>query len=118
MTTFTAKIKPYVEHEIKQAVQAEQNNDPSTVFTHLENAHVLGQQSTYWHVKIHWLMFVWGYKNKQGNEMFGQLIRMIGAACLTAIKGVPAGNTGGANVSMIKPMPLRREHAEILAKLK
>lgn len=42
--TFTKRVAAYVEFELENA------------FTHLERAHVLGQESTYWHVKVHVLM--------------------------------------------------------------
>jgi len=87
-------------------------------FTHLENAHVIGQESTYWHVRVHFLMMLWGIEQKDISEIFGQVIRIIGAAAFTAVRGVPVGNTGGSNVSPIKAMPIKSEHAEIIAKAK
>jgi len=37
---------------------------------------------------------------------------------LTAIALIPSGNTGGSNVSPVKVMPIKKEHAEIIAKAK
>lgn len=79
---------------------------------------MLGQESTYWHVKVHWHMLLWGIRQRDFNEVFGQVIRVLGAAALTAVKGVPAGNTGGSNVSPIMAMPISPEHARIIAKAK
>jgi len=57
---------------------------------------------------------------KQNNikEVLGQVFRIIGAALFTAVKGVPIGNTGGSNVSPIKVMPIKPEHAAIISKAK
>ena len=47
-------------------------------------------------------------------EFFGQVIRLTGAATKTFIGLVPTGNTGGANVSAIRPMPIDPELARII----
>jgi len=118
VSKFSKNIAPYVIGEIDKASKAESSGNAFLAFTHLENAHVLGQASTYWHVKVHYLMMLWGIKHRDVREIMGQIIRVIGAALLTAIKGVPVGNTGGSNVSPVKPMPIKKEHAEIIAKAK
>ena len=61
---------------------------------------------------------MWGVRQGDTKEIFGQIIRVIAAALLTAIKGVPIGNTGGSNVNPIKKMTLKPEHAEIISKAK
>ena len=43
-------------------------------------------------------------------------MRIVGAATKTFIGLVPAGNTGGANVSAVRPMPLDPELAAIIEK--
>jgi len=116
MSQFSRNIAPYVENELSKAREAEQNGDHIAAFEYLENAHVLGQASTYWHVKVHFLMMRWGMKQKDINEVFGQIIRIIGSAALTKLKGVPVGNTGGSNVSPVKVMPIKAEHAAIISK--
>ena len=95
MSNFSKNIAPYVEDELLNSSKAQSLGDHSKAFTHLENAHVLGQESTYWHVKVHYLMMLWGIKNSDIKEIIGQIIRIIGAAVFTAVKGVPKGNTGG-----------------------
>ncbi|WP_373087945.1 DUF3703 domain-containing protein [Zhongshania sp.] len=118
MSKFAYGIAPYVEAELRQADQLRRSGDYALAFTHLENAHVLGQASTYWHVKVHLLMLHWGIKQRDGNEILGQLLRIVGAAALTAINRIPEGNTGGSNVSPIKVMPVTPELAAIIAKVK
>lgn len=112
--SYTDRIRPYVEAELHLAEQAQQAGNASQAFAHLENAHVLGQNSTQLHVRIHWLMLRWSVQQRQWRELLGQLLRIIGAATKTAIGLVPTGNTGGANVSPFKPMPIKPELAEIM----
>ncbi|MEI6719740.1 MAG: DUF3703 domain-containing protein [Betaproteobacteria bacterium] len=100
MPGFTARIRPAVERELKAARLA------PGAFIHLERAHVLGQSSTLLHVRVHWHMLLWGIRQRSAREVFGQALRIAGAALLTPFGLVPAGNTGGANVSPLEPMPI------------
>ncbi len=109
---FSANIRPHVERELRAAGDA---LAPDEAFHHLERAHVLGQASTGHHVRVHWRMFLWGWRQRDFRECAGQLLRIAGAATKTAIGLVPAGNTGGANVSPFKPMPLDPDLAAIIA---
>ena len=106
MSRFTTRIAPFVEAELTAAEQARYNGRVHDEFACLERAHVLGQASTYWHVKVHVLMLRWAWRNRAAREWWGQCLRILGAAALTAPGWVPEGNTGGANVSPIKPMPV------------
>lgn len=118
MGAFRKNIRPYVDHEITLAKKALRANQPEIAFHHLERAHVLGQASTLEHVRTHWQMFVWGIKTKRGKEVVGQCIRLIGALTKTAIGLVPAGNTGGSNVSPFASMPIAHDLAAIINKAK
>ena len=103
---FSNKIKPFVEAELKLAIQARKLGDHLKEFKHLENAHVLGQESTYFHVYTHICMFNWACRNKDTLEFFGQIFRIVGAATKTFFGLIPHGNTGGSNVSPFKVMPI------------
>lgn len=105
-TRFRKKIKPFIQTELTLAIQARSIGDKQKEFKHLENAHVLGQESTYFHVYIHFCMFIWSCRNKNKQEFFGQLFRIVGAATKTCFGLVPQGNTGGSNVSPFKVMPI------------
>ena len=118
LSTFTKNIAPYVIEELLKAKQARASGDYSLEFRHLENAHILGQESTLLHAKVHYLMMLWGVRQNSIREVFGQIIRLTGAVFLTQVKGVPIGNTGGSNVSPVKVMPIKAELAEIIARAK
>lgn len=111
MSRFADNIRPYVDAELRAA----RAGGPDA-FRHLERAHVLGQESTREHVRVHWHMLRWGLAHGDAREVFGQIFRMIGAATKTFAGLVPAGNSGGANVSPFKPMPVDPELAEIIRK--
>lgn len=115
---FSKNITPFVDTELTIARKARESGNVKAEFEHLENAHVLGQESTCLHVKVHILMLLWAFRNLQLKEFFGQLFRIIGAATKTAIGLVPEGNTGGANVSPFRVMPIKPEHQKIISNAK
>lgn len=112
---FKRRITPFVEAELAEAAELERAGDPEGAFRHLEAAHVLGQPSTTLHVRAHLEMLRWGLRQHDLREVLGQLLRIVGAATKTAIGLLPEGNTGGSRVSAFRPLPLRDEHAQLLA---
>jgi hypothetical protein len=115
---FTQAAKPYVEEKLRDAQHAFTNQDEETEFKALEDAHVIGQHSTFHHTLVHYEMFKFGLKRKDIKEVFGQIFRLIGAVTKTAIGLLPEGNTGGANVSPFKPMPISQANKAILDEIK
>jgi hypothetical protein len=95
-----------VESELDSARRLEDWGNADGAFQHLERAHVLGQPVTALHVRVHWRMLRWGLRHRRPREVIGQLVRIAGAATKTALGWVPRGNTGGANVSAVRPMPI------------
>lgn len=104
--------------EIANARAAERDGNFARAFSHLERAHVLGQAATREHVRVHCAMLAWGCRLRNLKEIFGQLLRIAGALTKTAIGFVPSGNTGGANVSPFRRMPIAPELASIMANMK
>ena len=116
-TQFKRKITPFIYEKLVSADRARREGDFETQFKYLEDAHVLGQQLTYFHTLVHWRMFVFGWRQRSIKEMLGQTVRLIGALTKTAIGLLPAGNTGGSNVSAFKSMPISKENQAILDKV-
>lgn len=112
------RIRKYVDAEIEKASGFVKNNDFTTAFRHLERAHVLGQAVTIEHTRVHWLMLKIGWKKRDVREIFGQLFRIVGASTKTPFGIYPTGNTGGANVSPFKPLPIPDDLQEIIKKSK
>lgn len=104
--SFATRIRPVVKQELERAHILEVQGQVQSAFTHLERAHVLGQASTREHLRAHWAMFCWGWRQRNWHEMRGQILRMIGATTKTFLGFVPEGNTGGSNVSPFRPMPV------------
>ncbi len=118
MSEFGRGIRPYVDREILAAYQAEARGKPDVAFSYLERAHILGQTSTVEHVRVHWHMLLWGFRQRHVRECLGQLLRIVGAAIGTAAGLVPNGNTGGTNVSSFKSQPIPSELAALIEKVR
>jgi hypothetical protein len=115
MSTFAIRIQPSVQAELNAADAAEALGHFHTAFQHLERAHVLGQASTVEHVRVHWLMLRFAVRNGLAGQAFGQLWRIVAASVFTAVGLVPEGNTGGADVSGFRRMPLPMDLKQALA---
>ena len=100
--------------ELAQARTAQSAGDFARAFTHLERAHVLSQRHAFAHAGVHLRMLGWGLAARQPGEVLGQLPRILAALLFSRI-WVPAGNTGGSNVSALKPMPIPADLAPLLA---
>ena len=83
-------------------------------FHHLERAHILSQRHTLAHVHVHWLMLRLGASERVKGEVIGQVKRIVAAALFSRI-WVPAGNTGRAGVSAMKPMPMPGDLRAVLS---
>ena len=112
------KIKKFIDAEVEKAKMLMSENDFEAAFRHLERAHILGQAITYEHTRVHFLMLKVGWKRKDFREIFGQILRLAGASTKTPFGLYPTGNTGGANVSPFKPMPVPDDLQLILKQCK
>ena len=110
----TNELTKHIDTEINGAASAKASGDLGEAFLHLERAHVLGQTSTLVHTRVHWEMFKVGLLRRDAREIWGQIIRIVGAATKTPLGIYPKGNTGGANVWFFKPMPVPTDLQNIL----
>lgn len=111
-------LETYIDKELTQADEMIAQRDYSSAFGHLERAHVLSQAITVAHTRIHWRMLKLGLRTRNFREIFGQIIRIAGAATKTPFGIYPKGNTGGANVYFFKPMPIPADLQQILDRTK
>lgn len=111
---FKINIKPFVNKEIEASNNALIENDLELAFTHLERAHVLGQYVMALHLKVHFLMLMWGIKRKDIREIFGQALRIPGTIFFTWLNRLPTGNTGGANVPAFRKIEVSEELRKII----
>jgi Protein of unknown function (DUF3703) len=100
--------------EMQIANKARIEGDLNLAFRHYERAHILSQKYTVPHIRSHLGMLRVGYSRKDMREIFGQCIRVFAALIFSKI-WVPIGNTGGANVSALKPMPVPDDLKRLLS---
>lgn len=112
--SFRQRIRPIVQAELGAARRAAAQHNASGEFACLERAHVLAQSDTLQHVRVHAAMLRWGIRRRCAREVFGQLVRIVGAATKTMVGLVPQGNTGGTNVSALRRMPVPPDLQRIL----
>ncbi|GAB2796434.1 hypothetical protein GCM10027175_39220 [Hymenobacter latericoloratus] len=92
--------------ELQAARAAATRQDLPRAFAHLERAHILGQRWALPHTQTHLLMLRHGLRTRDGREILGQLVRIIGGFFLSLVGRIPTGNTGGANVPAEQPLPV------------
>lgn len=92
--------------EMDRARSAYAAGDLDPCFRHLEQAHILGQRALFPHLVTHWWMLQVGIRRSDVREIKGQIARMVAAIFGWIFGWVPIGNTGGADVSPIKSMPV------------
>ncbi len=106
-------IREAFDREWRNSRAARDAGDFNAAFQHLERAHILGQRSTRLHVRSHVGMLGIAWQRRDLPEIAGQLIRIVAAALFSRL-WVPVGNTGGANVSATRPMPVPPDLQAIL----
>lgn len=78
----------------------------ATAIHHLERAHIVGQRYFWAHLNTHLWMLRIAFLRQDLREGIGQFTRILAVVPGYIFGWVPVGNTGGANVSPIKPMPI------------
>ena len=100
------KLQGYFEGELREARAAETTGARERAWQHLERAHVLSQAHAGAHLRVHLRMFGFAWRQRDGQELLGQLPRMLVAAPGSWLGRAPRGNTGGARVGILTPMPI------------
>lgn len=96
------------------ATQARRDGDPALEWAHLERAHILSQPMPGPHVRTHWAMLGGAWRRRDKHEFGGQLMRLVVAGPGSLAGRYPVGNTGGANVSALRPMAIPEDLAVLL----
>jgi hypothetical protein len=112
-STHALSLRDAVQREMDSARSARMRGDSALAFNHLERAHILGQRLTLLHVSTHVAMLRLGWSRRDLREVVGQMPRILAAALFSRI-WVPIGNTGGANVPAMRPMPIPADLHAIL----
>ncbi len=115
-TSMPKSLRPYFLKELNDYKEAMQIKDLQMAWRHLEKAHIIGQAYPLQHSYVHWKMFLFGIKIKDGKEIVGQIPRLLVGGVKSFVGKIPVGNTGGANVPPLKPLPIEEEILEIFRK--
>ena len=113
-TVMPAKLQNYYQEELAASKATFENGQLQQAWSHLERAHILGQPYPYQHTEVHWLMLKFGVRIKSGKEIFGQIPRLLVGGVKSFVGTIPVGNTGGADVSPLKPMEIPGDLQQII----
>jgi hypothetical protein len=108
------QLKQAFEAEMAMAYSHFKKGNLNTAFRHLERAHVLGQRNIVPHVRSHWLMLRIGLAHRSPIKVWAQSMRIILGALGSALNIVPAGNTGGTDISMFARKSIAPDLAKII----
>jgi len=115
-TNLPHKLKPYFETELKEFKVKFIQHDLQGAWHHLERAHVIGQAYPWPHTYVHWKMLQFGLSIKSWKEVVGQIPRLLVGGVKSFVGKIPVGNTGGANIPPLKPLPIDPEIMEMFRK--
>jgi hypothetical protein len=96
------------------ARDARRRGDTTSEWAHLERAHIVSQPMAVAHVRTHLAMLAAGLRRRDRAEVLGQILRTLVAAPGSWTGRYPRGNTGGADVSALRPMPIPDDLRELL----
>jgi hypothetical protein len=88
------------------ARSARERGDVAGEWRHLERAHILSQPMAGAHVRTHQAMLACALRRRRSREVVGQMLRLVVAGPGSWTGRYPVGNTGGADVSAFRPMPV------------
>lgn len=107
-----SRLKQAYRHEFIAAKEAFAAGDLDRSFRYFERAHILGQRFFWAHLITHVWMLRIALARMDSREIIGQVVRMIATVPGYLFGWIPVGNTGGANVSALKPMPVPSDLSE------
>jgi hypothetical protein len=115
-TALPKGLQPYYNTELENYRMEYACQNLKSAWYHLERAHIIVQKYPYAHTYVHWKMLQFGFKIKNGKEIFGQIPRLIFGGVKSFVGKIPVGNPGGANVPPLKPFPIEKELQDIFKK--
>jgi len=90
--------------ELRSYREGRRAGDVGQQWRALERAHVLSQPMLRRHLQVHGQMLGLAIRSKDGQEIAGQLARLVLAPLGHLTGRIPIGNTGRSNVSAFRPM--------------
>lgn len=115
-TSLPKKLRPFYELELSNYKNEYLKENYKQAWIHLERAHILAQRYPYSHTYVYLKMLEFGFKIKDTREILGQIPRLLFGGIKSFVGKIPIGNTGGANVAPLKPLPISNDLKEIFSK--
>ncbi|WP_187264688.1 DUF3703 domain-containing protein [Pontibacter beigongshangensis] len=109
-----APLRPWYRQELTAYRTCWKEGNLPAAWRHLERVHILGQPYPLEHTAVHWRMLRFGLKTKNTREAIGQLPRLLVGGVKFWAGMIPVGNTGGANVPPLRPMPIPDDLQQII----
>lgn len=113
--TMPGALTVFYERELAAYQNEMKRGELVSAWNHLERAHILGQAWFVQHSFVHWKMLCFGIRIKNGKEVLGQIPRLLIGGVKSFVGHIPVGNTGGANVSPLRPMEIPPDLSDILS---
>ena len=107
-------LLPYFRNELQQSKVKFACRNYHKSWQYLERAHILGQPYALEHTIVHWKMLCFALRIKNVQEIIGQLPRLLVGGIKSFGGKIPLGNTGGSNVSPLKPMEIPKDLALLI----
>ena len=95
---------------------AKASNSTEQAWLYLEAAHVVGQSWFKPHLQAHARMLRLAWRTGDWPEVAGQLLRLALVPLGNLTGRLPLGNPGRSTVSAFKPLPVRPELADLIAR--
>lgn len=114
-TILPAGLRPHFRRELEFARRELAARNYLASWRHLERAHILGQPYPIAHTIVHLRMLGFGIRLKNAREIVGQILRLIFGGVKSFVGRIPVGNTGGADVPALRPMPIPDDLAQLIA---
>lgn len=110
----TPVLRSAFQAELHLAAAAAAAGDQAGSWRHLERAHILSQAYALPHVWVHGRMLGAAWRRGDLRELIGQVARIALAAPGSWLGRAPLGNTGGADVGILTPLPIPEDLQRIL----
>jgi hypothetical protein len=110
-----AKLRTYYQQELNAYYTCWDKGQVVQAWQHLERAHILGQPYPLAHTAVHWQILLFGFKTRDRKEVIGHLPRLLVGGIKSWAGMIPLGNTGGANVPPLRPMPIPDDMQQIIS---
>lgn len=107
--------RAFLEAEYARANAAWSKGNIASAWRHLERAHIVAQTLLWPHMVSHWKMMWFAFRQRDGREFFGQVVRLALAPIGNLSGRLPTGNTGRANVSAFAPMRVPLDLQDVLS---